>query len=244
MPTQAELREDDPYLNSDRSEPAENGLTDRLRLGKAALMAGMAATTRVFSAGSLILREGDPQTMMSQVVSGWATCHRTLPDGRTQLISILVPGDMIGVSSLIQGSRRKSIEAQTQVSVQSLSHAQVLRLAAEEPNVALWLIWHQSQESMRADEWLGVLSHGNAIEKIAFLLLDLYRRLKRMGQVGAGPVRVPLTQREIGERLGLTLPHVCRTVALLRERSIVKVHYGVIDIIDPHALIAYAENTL
>jgi len=208
-------------------------------------MAAMAAaTTRVFPARTVILREGELQTMMSQVVSGWATSRCTLPDGRTQLISILLPGDMIGVSSLIHGSRRESIEAQTQVSVQSLSHAQVLHLAAKTPSVALWLIWHQSQESMRADEWLAVLSHGNAIEKIAFLLLGLYRRLKGVGQASDGPVRVPLTLREIGERVGLTLPHVCRTVALLRERGVVKVHYRAIDIIDPRALIAYAENTL
>jgi CRP-like cAMP-binding protein len=214
-------------------------------LGEAALVAAMAATTtRVFPMRSTILKEGDPETMVSQVVSGWASCRRTLPDGRTQLTSVLLPGDIIGVSSLIGGSRPESVEARTQMSVQSLSHVQVLRLAAEKPNVALWLLWHQSRENKRSDEWITVLSHGNAIEKIAFLLLDLYRRLKRMGQVGDGSVRVPLTQREIGERLGLTLPHVCRTVALFRERGIVGVHYGGIDIIDPHALIACAQNTL
>jgi CRP-like cAMP-binding protein len=244
MSTLAERRED-PDLYRDPSEPTERGLTEHLRLGKAALLAAMAATTtRVFPARSTIVKEGDLETMVSQVVSGWASCRRTLPDGRTQLTSVVLLGDMIGVSSLVGGSRRESVEARTQMSVQSLSHVEVLRLAAERSNVALWLLWHQSQENKRSNEWVTVLSHGNAIEKIAFLLLDLYRRLKRMGQGCEGSVRVPLTQREIGERLGLTLPHVCRTVALFRERGIVQLRYGGIDIIDPPALIRCAQNTL
>jgi len=238
MPMPAEWQEYS-YWNSDQSEPLENGLSEHLRLGKLALMAGMTATTaRIFAARSTIRKEGDLETMVSEVVSGSASCRCTLPDGRTMLASILLPGDMIGVSSLIDGSRSGSVEARTQMSVRSLSHAEVLRLAAEKPDVALWLLWHQTRENNRSNEWMAVLSHGNAREKIAFLLLDLYRRLQREAHVGDVPVRVPLTQREIGERLGLTLPHVCRTVALFRERGIVEVFYGGIDILSPHALMA------
>src|ERR1700690_1575517 len=149
MATQAE-RQEDPDIYRDPSEPTDRRLTEPLRLGEAALVAAMAATTtRVFPMRSTILKEGDPETMVSQVVSGWASCRRTLPDGRTQLTSVLLPGDIIGVSSLIGGSRPESVEARTQMSVQSLSHVQVLRLAAEKPNVALWLLWHQSRENKR-----------------------------------------------------------------------------------------------
>ena len=210
--------------------------------GEQALVSSMTPETAVFSPGSPIVEEGHQSTKLYRIVSGWVICRNTMLDGRTQVVSILVPGDTIGTKGLLTGSGSDLIEAHQATCLQSISHARVLSLAAEDSNVAMWLLWYANQEHLRSDKWLTVLGQGNAIEKIAITLLDLYWRLRGVGLVGDGSVRLPLTQSIIGEHVGLTLPHVCRTLGILRERGGVYIRYGRIEIVDSDALRASAAD--
>lgn len=211
-----------------------------LAAGEQALVSSMAPETHVFSPGAPIVEEGQLPTKLYRIVSGWVVCRNTLLDGRRQVVSILVPGDTMGAKGLLTGSASDLIEAHQATCLQSISHARILGLAAEDFNVAMWLIWYANQEHLRSDKWLTLLGQGKAIERIAITLLDIYWRLSRVGLVGDGSVRLPLTQSIIGELVGLTLPHVCRTLGILRKRGGVDIHYGVIEIVDPDALRASA----
>ena len=190
-------------------------------------------------AKAVILAEGDRPTQMLRMVSGQATRRRTLLDGRSQLLSVLLPGDIIGVQSLFGGVLREAIEAVTDVSVQVASYADIHRLASTNTNVAFWLIWQANQENIKIEKWLTVLTHGTAIEKIAYVLLDFHRRI---GDAADGRAQLPLTQREIAEHVGLTLPHVCRMLARLREHGAIGLRYGTIEILQPHMLLDSARE--
>jgi CRP-like cAMP-binding protein len=213
-----------------------------LAAGESALVSNMTPEAGVFSPKTPILQEGQQQTKLYRIVSGWVVCRNTLLDGRTQVVSVLVPGDMIGVKGLLTGSVSDLIEAHQTTRLQSISHSRVLSLAAQDFNVAMWLLWYANQEIIRSDKWLTLLGQGNAIEKIAIALLDIYWRLSRVGLVDDGSVRVPLTQSIIGDYVGLALPHVCRTLGVLRERGGVDIRYGGIEIVDSNALAASAAD--
>src|SRR4051812_34279695 len=53
--------------------------------------------TRKIAAHRDIIAEGDPVTEPSILLSGWACRSRIFPDGRRQILSLLLPGDLIGV---------------------------------------------------------------------------------------------------------------------------------------------------
>jgi CRP-like cAMP-binding protein len=150
---------------------------------------------------------------------------------------------MIGAKGLLSGFASDLIDAHQATRLLSISHERVLALAAQDFNVALWLLWYANQEQLRSDKWLTLLGQGNAIERISIALLDIYWRLSRAGLVRDGSVRVPLTQSIIGEHVGLTLPHVCRTLGILRQRGGVHVRYGGIEIVDAEVLRASAPDS-
>jgi CRP-like cAMP-binding protein len=62
-----------------------------------------------------------------------------------------------------------------------------------------------------------------ALERIAHFLLELLTRLQAVGLAEAQSFRLPLTQELIGDALGLSLPHVNRTLRRLREDGLVRI---------------------
>lgn len=206
----------------------------RLQSGLSVLTSAMAKNSRFFVAKSMIIEEGNEPIHIFRVVSGRALQRRMLIDGRSQLTTLLLPGDMIGVHSLFGGVKTDSIEAVTDVVVQWISYSEVHSLANQEINVAFWLISYVCQESQKLERRLAVLANGTAAEKIAFTLLDLWRRIRKADN---GPVRLPISQRELAEHVGLTLPHVCRTVAAFRKSGAIEVHYGSIEILKAELLV-------
>jgi hypothetical protein len=80
-----------------------------------------------------------------------------------------------------------------------------------------------------------------ARERIARLLLEIYVRVRRRLPAEPGEIiQLPLSQGHIGQALGLTYVHVCRTLQILREQKIVRFANHRLEIMDPPALMAAA----
>lgn len=214
----------------------------RLAAGRNALIAAMKPEVCISSPKTVILREGEQQSKLYRIVSGWAARRHTFADGRDRIMSILLPGDIFGVRGLLSNSASDAVEARQMLSLESISYSSVLHLAARNIDVAMWLLWYVNRQNAHYDKWLTLLAQGSALEKVAILLLDLHRRLNPTGRMRERRIRVPLTQRDIADHLGLALPHVCRTLAVLRERGGVSVGYGMINILDPAVLAANAAD--
>jgi CRP-like cAMP-binding protein len=196
---------------------------------------------RVFPAKSTIAQEVDADSRVYRLISGQALCQRALPDGRTQIISRLFKGDVVGIN-LLGDTLSSSLLARTTAAAQSIPREQLLQLAQADHNVALWLIRHADREHARLLNWLTVLNHGTALEKIAVLLLNLCGRVRPPARADARPIRVPLTQREISDHIGLTPPHVSRTLATLRRLGAVNTGHGTIEVVAPDLLAAAART--
>ncbi len=213
-------------------------LSARLDAGEDTMKAAM-GRARVFPAKSTIAQEGDTHSRVYRLISGQAVCQRTLADGRTQIISRLFKEDVVGIN-LLGDALSPSLLARTVVAVQSIAREQLLQLAQADHNVALWLIRHADDEHARLLNWLAVLKHGTALEKIAVLLLNLGGRVRPPARADARPIRVILTQREISDHIGLTLPHVSRTLATLRRLGALNTGHGTIEVVAIDLLVAAA----
>jgi len=221
---------------SSQNPAPDRDLQHRLAMGERALVEAMVREPRVFSPKNALALDEAPNPKLYRISSGAAVCRRIFAGGRSQITSILMAGDLVGAQALISAPSFDLIEALEPVSVQSINRSCVLGLIAENANIALWLLWYGERQNQRHQGWLAVLTQGNALQRTAILLLDFYRRASAGLHRQDRAVRVPLTQTQIAEYLGLTLGHVSRTLTTLRGRGAIKNGYGAIEIVSARAL--------
>lgn len=224
-----------PYRN--RAAHGATSAKERLVAGKAVLIAALQPEPRVFLPKTKIPTQGEWASKVCQIVSGCAVRRRHHADGRDQITSVLLPGDLFGVSELFSEPSSDSIETRGTVTIRSIDYADALSLAAESADVAMWLLYYVNWQRSQLENRATLFAQGSALEKVAVLLLDLHRRLSRSRSPGKEPVRIPLTQQDIADYSGISLEYVSRQLAVLQERGGVNVRCGAIEIVDPEVLV-------
>lgn len=76
------------------------------------------------------------------------------------------------------------------------------------------------------------LGRRDARGRIAYLLCELLWRYAAIGLTNGDKFKLPLTQTELGDALGLTPVHVNRILKEFRERRLLAIEHKVIDLID------------
>jgi CRP-like cAMP-binding protein len=190
------------------------------------------------AAGTKLLRPGDGQFRLFSLFSGWGVQFRVLPDGRRQILDILLPGDLIGLGALLRGRNDTHVQALTDVSYCVLDAQKLLEILAARPSGPLRIAQLADNETARAQQVLCYIGPYDAEERIAHFLLQLYRRLRTRGMIQGHTFALPLTQQHLSEFLGMTVVHANRVLRSLSGREIVTVGYGRVII---HDLAALAE---
>lgn len=174
---------------------------------------------RSFKAGEVIYWRGEPLEFVASVVSGVADLSKTLEDGRTQMVGMLLPSDFIGRPG--RGHAEYDVTATTDVTLCRFERAPFEALIESTPHVAHRLMELAMDELDAARDWMILLGRKTAREKIATFLDLLARRGDLEG--GTGPVRVDLamTRDQIANFLGLTLETVSRQLNALKKDGII-----------------------
>lgn len=167
--------------------------------------------------GSEIIAAGQEQAELYTLYAGWAIRYKTLPDGRRQILNILLPGDLIGLQGAMFEASSYSVEAVTEVQLCLLPRKKVWSLFVNMPELAFDVTWLGSREESHVDEGLISAGQRSAIERIAALIIMLYKRLDALGLVVNGAMPFPLTQQHIADTLGLSLVHTNKSLAKLRK---------------------------
>src|SRR5207248_753797 len=80
------------------------------------------------------------------------------------------------------------------------------------PRLAILLCRQITANEARAHDHLANIGLRDARHRIAHLLLELYARVRgRLPAERGETIQLPLSQGQIGQALGLTYVHVCRT---------------------------------
>jgi CRP/FNR family transcriptional regulator, anaerobic regulatory protein len=89
----------------------------------------------------------------------------------------------------------------------------------------------------------GVLGVGRrtAEERIAALIVKLYKRANALGLVTDGTFAFPLTQQHIADALGLSLVHTNKTLARLRRLGMFTQGNGSLKLTNPRVLAQVAQ---
>ena len=186
----------------------------------------MMKTYRSFPAGTEILWRGEPLDYVASIVGGVASLSKTMEDGRTQMVGLLLPSDFIG---------RPGRTATTEVTLCCFDRKPFERLVQDTPHVAQRLMELALDELDAARDWMLLLGRKTAREKIATFLGMLARRSHlstAAGEAAATGValHLPMTRDQIANYLGLTLETVSRQFSALRKE-------GIIDLSDRRSVI-------
>lgn len=173
---------------------------------------------KVIKAGQPISWRGDDLTHFSSVVSGIATLNRTMEDGRTQMVGLLLPSDFIGRPG--RTTVEFDVTAISDVTLCRFERRPFEAIVEEVPHISQRMMEMALDELQAAREWMVLLGRKTAREKIATFLEMVVRRSAVPGQPMQDHI-LPLTREEIANFLGLTLETVSRQLSQLKKEGVV-----------------------
>jgi CRP-like cAMP-binding protein len=189
----------------------------------------------------IICREQEELAAVPFICSGWALSAVMLADGSRQILSFLLPGDVVSPCLMFSAKPNRFVEAITNVTYRTFNRADLRQLMVAYPSAvdALARVW--TQEKRRTDELIVDLGRRSAAERIARLILGLFERLQERN-LTSGPFEIdfPLRQHHIADATGLTPVHVSKLLSEFRRKGMVRLSERSLEILDPASLRAAA----
>ncbi len=207
------------------------------------LVRGACANVEEIPAGTQLFAEGDHLNRVTLLVSGWACEQRILSDGRRQIFTFVLPGDLLG-----SRCRSATIAQTTAVMLKSGKIADVtfmrdllLESPQRFPGLSSALASLQSLHEGYLLNHLVRLGRQTAYERVASLLLELNHRSAEVGLVDGISSPLPLTQEILADALGLSIVHINRTLQQLRRDGLLDIKGASLQLLDADQLTAIAE---
>jgi CRP-like cAMP-binding protein len=208
----------------------------RLSSDDKAAIAMTCKTSRVIAPRRDLIREGENPKYVHLILDGWACRHKTLSDGRRQIVAFFLPGDFCDLNVYVLRQMDHSIGAITRLSVADISRDEMDRLTASCPRVTQALWWEALVNTAIQREWTLNVGQRTAYERIAHLLTELFLRLRAVELTNGTSCDFPLTQNDLADATGLTAVHVNRTLQELRRDGLIQLEHRRLTIPDMQQL--------
>jgi CRP-like cAMP-binding protein len=176
---------------------------------------------RRFQSGHEMIHEGQKNASAFILARGWACSYKILPDGGRQIVDFQIPGDFLGLRSILFRTADHGIEAVTRIEASEVVAADLLDAFSHAPRLATAVLWAVSRDEAMVVEHLVNLGRRSAEERMAHFLLELGARLKLVAMGDQSGFDCPLTQYHLADALGLSAVHVNRVLRQLREEGLV-----------------------
>jgi CRP-like cAMP-binding protein len=157
-------------------------------------------------------------------------------------LKILLPGDLLGLQAAMFDNAQHGIAALTDVELCLLPRREVWVLFGKMSELAFDVTWLGAREESRVDENLLSVGQRSAAERIAALLVALYKRADALGLVADRTFLFPVSQQHIADALGLSLVHTNKTLARLRRMGMYTQANGSLTLTNPRVLESMAQH--
>jgi len=198
-------------------------------------------TLRSYEAERVIVRDGQRATECCLIVEGFCARSKTLSDGRRQILSIHIPGEIPDLMSLFLHVMDHDLSTLTPCRLCFIRHEVMQQLHRRRPNIAEIFWRHTLIDAAMFREWIVNVGQRPAPARLAHVMVELRERLRVIGRVEGNNFEMPLTQEEIGEALGITSVHANRVIRQLREDGIVELHRGRVTVLDEPRFLELAD---
>ncbi|MGC4029360.1 MAG: Crp/Fnr family transcriptional regulator [Steroidobacteraceae bacterium] len=194
------------------------------------------------SAGTRLRREGETSGDFHTLLSGWAFRFRTLSSGARQILNFLLPGDFIGLQENLGAHAAHGVELLTDARLCRFPASGIWNLYQAHPALGYGITWIAAHEELIVDENLVSVGRRSAAQRIAMLLIHLYKRAESVGLKKAdGRVPFPVTQQHMADALGLSLVHTNKTLRKLQATGHFEISPAHLTLRHPEAMRRFAD---
>ncbi len=179
-------------------------------------------------ARKILYREGDTAHTLYTLFDGWLILFKILENGKRQVLRFILPGDFFGFqvngNDTSAGYTHGSL-ALVESTLCAFPRARLRSMMEKQPQLAIGLSEMVMHDMTLCQHHLIGSARKTAHERIAFLLLELFYRVRLQMQNGfdeaTGSVIFPLTQEDIGDAVGLTSIHVNRVLNEMERKGLI-----------------------
>jgi CRP-like cAMP-binding protein len=199
-----------------------SSFTELSREDTEALQALLRGRCRVVDAHQQLTNEGDSLGTVRFLVDGWICRDKYLEDGRCQILSICLAGDLVDLEGAFANKADHCLRTITNSVVVDIAHSRVEAILRASPRLAQALRCSIGYQSAISREWLLSLGQRTARERCAHLICELFWRLRDIGLTSDAAMDFPLTQEEVGGAIGVSTVHANRVMQDLRLAGLIE----------------------
>lgn len=199
---------------------------------EAAMLETLQGARTFVAAGKELIYEGQQQHAAYILHDGWTCAYKRLRDGARQIVEIEIPGDFIGLRSLLLRNSDQSVVALTNVEVSKINTDRLWEAFRLTPRLIMTLLWAASRDEAMVTEHLVCVGKRDAMARTAHFLLELGARMELIGLGSSTTYRCPLSQSIVADAVGITAIHLNRVLRHLRESDLLLFRDGVVTFLD------------
>jgi CRP-like cAMP-binding protein len=204
------------------------GLLDLVQPATAALLVA-AADRRVYPKRSYVFHDGEPVTVVLIIETGMVKVSKTSLGGRSVVLAIDGPGAVIGELAVIDSDHRAAtVETLEETTVLAIAAADFARLMAETADLAAALNVVMASRLRGLTDQVLRLGTSDGRARLASKLVELVPP----GAAFPREIRLPLSQKELAEWVGLSREAVVRALTELRNDGLVRTGRLTLEILD------------
>lgn len=165
--------------------------------------------------------EGEGPRTLPLVLEGWVCRYRILENGKRQITSLYVPGDLCEPFGVLPLFMDHPVAALTPARVARVAPEELKAVARSSPGIEHALWWDLLMMGGIERERIVSLGRRTATERIGHLFCELHSRFRMIGRADANSFDLPLTQADLSDLLGLSAVHINRSLQELRRIGLV-----------------------
>lgn len=196
---------------------------------------------RKFAVGRDMVYQGQKDQPAYIIASGWVCSYKLLPGGSRQIVDFQIPGDFLGLRSVLFRTADHNAEPITPVEASEVMADDLLSAFTQTPRLATAVMWAASRDEAMVVEHLVNIGRRTATERTAHFLLELGARLRLVGLGNKTGYKCPLSQYLLADALGLSAVHINRVLRELREANLLTFQKGRVTFDDFDGLVALAD---
>lgn len=189
-----------------------------------------------YDSGEAIFRQYDDSSESAYTLrKGLIKTTKDLPDGRIQIVRILVAGDLFGFDGFAEEKYNHTATALTDCEVCRLPLNDLAVLRSNQKEIDRSMMARFIKNLRQTEDMVLELGAKKAPEKLATFILNLSLADNNLtlNQNSADDwISLPLSRSEIGSLLGLTIETVSRFLSDWKRKGYIKESKGTIQIVD------------
>jgi CRP-like cAMP-binding protein len=206
--------------------------TFRLSDEERAALQALPMQVQAIRADQDIVREGDRPTRCFALLEGFTATYKMTGDGKRQIHSWHVPGDIPDLQSLHLRVLDFSISTLTPCRVGFIQHEPLRALCRKQPRI-MEAFWRETLvDAAIFREWITNVGRRDAYNRVAHILCEWVLRLRAVGLVKNHTCDLPMTQNELADATGISTVHVNRVLQELRGNGLIVLRGNRLEVLD------------